>query len=341
MSVIAVAVGAYAIGGIYAANKQAKAAKNASNQQTVYNQMSLDESSRQFDATMAFNKEQAAASLALQRSIANMQIGESRRQFNMVRATLAPFIQAGNDALGQLKPYQQAGLDALQGQRALIGLNGADAQQQAIAGLSNSPEMQAYIQQGENALLQNAAATGGLRGGNTQAALGQFRPSLLAGMINQQYERLGGLTGLGANTTSMVYQTGASAAAGQAQAGMQVAGQIGNALGNYAQGAGATYSNLMGAGNAAYGALGNATSNYYANQGSINAGNALAQGAASAQMANSISGALGSYSMLQALKGGGLSSNPATAGLASVGSGMPAANYGLSTGNAFNTVKAF
>lgn len=339
MSVIAAAVITSAATGIYAANKQAKAAKNAANQQNITNNLSLEESQRQFDATMAFNKEQAAASLALQRSIAGMQIGESRRQFNMVRATLAPFINAGNEALGQLKPYQQAGQDALQGQRALIGLNGADAQQQAIAGLSSSPEMLAYIQQGENAMMQNAAATGGLRGGNTQAAMAQFRPSLLAGMINQQYERLGGLTSLGANTTSMVYQTGASAAAGQANAGMQVAAQVGNALGNYAQGAGATYARLMGAGNAAYGNLGNATSNYYANQGSINAGNALAQGAASAQMANAVGGAFGSYAMLQALKGGGLNSNPNTAGLASLGAGMPAANYGLSTGNAFNTVK--
>jgi hypothetical protein len=133
----------------------------------------------------------------------------------------------------------------------LAGLGGAGAQQQAIAGLSNSPEMQAMIQQGENAMLQNASATGGLRGGNLQAAMAQFRPQLLADQINQQFSRLGGLTSIGQNAAAGVgnagMQTGSAVAGflaqqGAAQAGGRLAqgaaganvfGSIGQGLGMY------------------------------------------------------------------------------------------------------------
>ena len=131
----------------------------------------------------------------------------------------------------QLAPYTQAGTGALQGQQALIGLGGPTAQQQAIAALQQSPEFQALTKQGEDAILANASATGGLRGGNVQSALGQFRPQVLAQLINQQYSRLGGLTSLGQNSAAGVgdaaRQTGTGAANLQQQAG---AAQAGGAL---------------------------------------------------------------------------------------------------------------
>jgi hypothetical protein len=118
-----------------------------------------------------------------------------------------------------LRPYVEAGTPALQGQQALIGLRGAPEQQAAISSLEQSPFFQSAVRQGEEALLQRASATGGLRGGNIQAALAQFRPQMLENQIAQQYERLGGLTSLGQ-----------ASAAGQAGAGMQSAGAIGNLL---------------------------------------------------------------------------------------------------------------
>lgn len=130
---------------------------------------------------------------------------EQRRQFDKVQELLNPYVNAGTGALT--------------GQQDLLGLNGLEAQQNAISNINNSAEMQTYLQQGENAILQNASATGGLRGGNTQAALGQFRPQLLNQMINQRYSNLGGLTALGQN-----------AAAGVGNAGMQSAGNIGNIM---------------------------------------------------------------------------------------------------------------
>lgn len=145
-------------------------------------------------------------------------IEEQRRQFDLVQQLL--------------KPYVEAGTPALQQQQALIGLQGAEAQQAAIAGLEGSPLFQAQVRQGEEALLQRASATGGLRGGNIQAALAQFRPQMLQREIETQYGRLGGLTSLGQQSAAGVgtagLQTGARVAGlygdiGAAQAGKELA----------------------------------------------------------------------------------------------------------------------
>lgn len=137
------------------------------------------------------------------------------------------------EALQQaLKPYTEAGSQAIGGQLALAGLSGPQAQQQAIGALEASPQFATLLQQGEEGILQNASATGGLRGGNTQAALGQFRPALLSQLIEQQYGRLGGLASLGQASAAGVGQGGLQSGAnianlmqqmGAAQAGGQIA----------------------------------------------------------------------------------------------------------------------
>lgn len=164
---------------------------------------------------------------------------EQARQFNAMRELLSP--------------YREGGEEALQAQRALIGLAGEEEQQAAIAQLEVSPQFQALTQQGEEAILQNASATGGLRGGNTQAALAQFRPQVLSSLINQQYQNLGGLTSLGQNAAAMTGNAGMQTAANQAAllnqaAAASAGGQLAqanitsNALGNLA-GLGAMYMN--------------------------------------------------------------------------------------------------
>lgn len=158
-----------------------------------------------------------------QAAAAEKGIEEQRRQFDALVELMAPYVTAGTGAIGQ--------------QQALIGLQGAEAQRQAISGFEQSPLFQSMTQQGENAILQSASATGGLRGGNVQAALSQFRPQALNALIEQQYGRLGGLATIG--------QAGA---AGQASSGMQSASNIGNLLAN--QGA-ALAGGIMGQGNVA------------------------------------------------------------------------------------------
>ncbi len=137
---------------------------------------------------------------AVQAQASRESIAERRRQFDAVQALL--------------KPYVDAGPNALTGQQNLIGLNGPEAQKAAYAGIEGSPAFQAFTQQGENAILQNASATGGLRGGNTQKALAQFRPELLAKLIESQYAKLGGITSLGQNAAAGVGNAGMNTAAG-------------------------------------------------------------------------------------------------------------------------------
>ena len=154
-------------------------------------------------ATQAAKGAEAAA--GTQAAASEAAIAEQRRQFDVLTELLRPYVEAGQPALQQ--------------QQALIGLRGAPEQQAAITTLEQSPFFQSAVRQGEEALLQRASATGGLRGGNIQAALAQFRPQMLESQIAQQYERLGGLTSLGQ-----------SSAAGQAKAGMLSAGAIGDLL---------------------------------------------------------------------------------------------------------------
>lgn len=140
-----------------------------------------------------------------QSAAAEAGIEEQRRQFDAIQKLLEPYVQAGTGALT--------------GQQDLLGLNGQGAQGAAISALESSPQFTALTRQGEDAILANASATGGLRGGNTQAALAQFRPGLLAQLIEQQYGRLGGLTSVGQN-----------AAAGVGNAGMATGNNVANLL---------------------------------------------------------------------------------------------------------------
>ena len=148
----------------------------------------------------------AGDAAAAQGAASQAGIEEQRRQLDEMRKLL--------------QPYTEAGIPALEQQQTLLGLKGPEAEQAAIARLTGGETFKALAQQGENALLQQASATGGLRGGNIQAALGQFRPQLLSSLIEQQYGRLGGMTSLGQ-----------ASAAGVGAAGMETGTNIANLLG--------------------------------------------------------------------------------------------------------------
>lgn len=142
---------------------------------------------------------------AAQVQAAELGIEETRRQFDAVQELM--------------KPYVEAGGGALESQQALLGLLGEERQAGAISGIDESPLFQALAGQGEEALLQRASATGGLRGGNIQGALAQFRPQLLSQQIQQQFQNLSGITNVGQ-----------ASAVGQAAAGQQTGVNISNLL---------------------------------------------------------------------------------------------------------------
>jgi hypothetical protein len=158
-------------------------------------------------------------------------VEEQRRQFDEITKILKPYITAGEGALPGFQPFIKAGQTAFDQQQALTGLKGPAAQQAAIRQLEQSPEMQAMLRQGENALLQSASATGGLRGGNVQAALAQFRPALLAEQIQNQLQRLGGIASTGLTTTESLARLGQASASRQAAAGSAVDESVSQALG--------------------------------------------------------------------------------------------------------------
>ena len=179
-------------------------------------------------------KQQASAAesaAATQAAGAAAGIAEQRRQFDKLVELMSPYVALGAPAAAQLQPYAAAGAPALQQMQAISGALGPEQQRQAIQGIAASPLYQELAQQGESALLQRAAATGGLRGGNIQAALAQFRPKMLSDVISQQYSRLGGLTGLGADTLANLLKTGQASAAGQAAQGMATGTNIANLIG--------------------------------------------------------------------------------------------------------------
>jgi hypothetical protein len=133
----------------------------------------------------------------------------------------------------QYKEQALAKLNALYGG----GDAGAGVQQGLIDQAKTSPmytELMGGLKQGENAILRNASATGGLRSGNTNMALADYGTQLsnqaLTSSYNQQLSGLSGLAGLPTNeaqignTMAGIGATRAAGIAGAAQAnqaGMQ------------------------------------------------------------------------------------------------------------------------
>lgn len=129
-----------------------------------------------------------------------------------------------------LAPYREAGNNALQ---RLIGLTNDPNS------ITTQPGYQFGLDQGRQAIERSAAARGGLYSGATMKALQRFGSDYAGTKVNEQYNRLASIAGIGQQATN---QTGAY-------------GQ------NYATNAG---NNLMGASNAragSYMAQGNAWQN--------------------------------------------------------------------------------
>lgn len=212
-------------------------------------------------------KKAAKTAAAAQTEAADMSVAEQRRQFDALQEIMAPYVDAGTPQLQELAMYSSVGRPALEAQQDLLGMNGPEAQQMAIEMIESSPMFKAKVQAGEEAILQRASATGGLRGGDIQGALAQFRPEMLSAEIENQYSKLGGMTALGQMNAQNLATLGQASAAGVGAQGMQSAANISNLL--------------MGAGDA-------------------KAQAALASGQATANMWGNIAGSVGSLGTMGA-----------------------------------------
>lgn len=143
-------------------------------------------------------------------------IEEQRRQFDTIQKLLEPYTVVGKEAVEQ--------------QARAAGLRGTEAQQEYIRGVEESPIFESLTRQGEEAILSRASATGGLRGGDVQGVLAQFRPNLLNQLLRDEYSKLGGLTSTGqaaaAGTAAAASRTGTNVTNLITQGGQATAGGI-------------------------------------------------------------------------------------------------------------------
>ena len=163
-------------------------------------------------------------------------VAEQRRQFAITQENLKPITD-------QLAP-------AISAESALLGLSGAQAQQQALDEFSESPGQKFLRERAERGLLRNQAAIGGLGGGNVRQALQEQAAGFASQALGQQLDRLasvrtGGqsgalsLGGLGQQAATNIGAGLQNAAAAQASGilAQQSGGGLGSALGGAASGA--------------------------------------------------------------------------------------------------------
>lgn len=251
-----------------------------------------------------------------QASASGAGIAEQQREFDKIRSLLQPYIDAGTGALGGYANAQNGYTSALNqyggtlGQlNNLTGANGVEAQQAAINGLKANPLYTTSMNLGQQAILANASATGGLRSGNTNYSLGYLPGQVLSNVMQTQIGNLGTslngssglLTGYGNQVAQFgnLINVGENAAAGTGQAAMQTGNNITNLTGQ------------IGAAQAG---------------GTLGSANAIATGI------NGFAGALGNAFGSSSGPGNYQFALPAYLNAAGIGSSSPAGMYGAGAG---------
>ncbi len=110
-------------------------------------------------------------------------IGEQRRQFDLTREDFGSTIEAGDLA-------RERELE-------LLGLRGVGAEQSAIDAFTESPGQKFLRERGERAVLRNASATGGLRGGNVLRELQEQGIGFAGQRLGERQDRLRRVAGGG------------------------------------------------------------------------------------------------------------------------------------------------
>jgi len=120
------------------------------------------------------------------------------------RQRISDIINQGASSTSGLQSFANTGQQASQYQASLAGALGRDAQANAYDNFQRSPG-QAFLQQeGERALLRNAAARGGLGGGNLSRDLIEYGQGLALQDLNATRQQLGEVANRGANASSNV-----------------------------------------------------------------------------------------------------------------------------------------
>lgn len=129
------------------------------------------------------------------------------------------------DLVGQaqdpLRSFQQTGTQGNELLAAFLGAGGVDAQRQAIENFTLDPSQRFLQEEGERAITRNAAAIGGLGGGNVRRELTRFGVGTAQQALQQRLQNLSGLSGQGLNAAGGIAQLGAQGAGFAQQGGLQ------------------------------------------------------------------------------------------------------------------------
>jgi hypothetical protein len=213
---IALGLGTFGAG-IYGSQQQADAQRDANraNKDIAKRQRELDKYT--FDTGLAENQRQFDRSTEIgqnqyqnQFNLTNAQNQYGANQFN-VSGQYGADVYAGQqgelaqrkaDAIAGFDPYTSGGAEATNQMRALLGLSGD--YDTAMSKFNESPGQKFLRDRQEKALLRNAAATGGLRGGRTQTALQSQAFDRAQTDYGNYYNRLSGLSGQGQSAQSQL-----------------------------------------------------------------------------------------------------------------------------------------
>ena len=264
---------------------------------------------------------ESALSGALMAALAGLQQGFGQGRGDLLRGQ-ADIDRLVGSAQESLSPFVKPGIDASNLQAALSGALGPEQQAAAIANFKSSPGQEFLQNRGQQAVLRNAAALGGLGGGRVQQELQRQGIDTAQLDFSNNFARLGDVANRGFQATGL----------GTGLTGQQI-GQIGQTSGQLA--------NLGAAG-------GNAAANLIFNTGQSLGGArtrvgeqlAAATGGTSSALANLINNQGGQVSDVLGQGGSNIANLITNAGLQQSASGLDIAKLlaGISSGAAQQVV---
>lgn len=176
--------------------------------------------------TSRSSRDAARTAASAEERAAQMATDETRRQFDLTRSDMAPWLETGRGALNELSRLM--GLGGPGGGASPAGGSGntyevlPDGSVRTIAGPGGggpdysgflaSPDYRFALDQGLQATERSASATGNLRSGNTLAALTQYGQGMATQRLNDYRNTLIQLAGGGQNAGNTLGTLGANAA---------------------------------------------------------------------------------------------------------------------------------
>lgn len=154
-------------------------------------------------------------------SLGGVNIGAAGQQADLSGVSRGVAGQIGQ-GVSALSPFAASGRGAIGIQEALSGLQGREAFNEALI---DSPVQQFLREQGQRAVTSQAAALGGLGGGNVQRELARFGQGLAGQQLQQQLSNIQNITGRGLQAAGQQaqlrgQQAGITSALGQTQASL-------------------------------------------------------------------------------------------------------------------------